>query len=262
MYYKRVEGTQPSMTYKTDGSVHHGGIANEKQTIETLNRLGIFSDTVEHRGGTQQKADAAYGQDGLISIKRKQGTKVGSFDWSNTTKMPAALKSKFDAFRSIVSELRTLTEAERLNEVDDLRDAFNFTSAAAFDSLDVGDLLIFLRDTFAKQRGYDIIVTDTKAGQIHHFAADAHPVLDLIADGFLPTFADASKEGQTSRTIIFRRGTESVNVGLRLRITSNNGINAFLGLSTSNKTSSVVLKLQQDNVNGLLESVKATSYEI
>ena len=250
------------MAFKTDGSVHHGGIANEKQTIETLNRLGIFSDTVEHRGGTQQKADAAYGQTGLISIKRKQGTKVGSFDWCNTTKLPASLSAKFDGFRSIVSELRTLNEAERANEVDDLRDAFNATSANAFDTIETAELVSFLRDTFAKQAGYDIIITDTKAGQLHHFSAEAHPVLSLLAQGYLPTFAEASQPGQTSRSIIFRKGTEAVNIGLRLRITSNNGINAFLGLSKANKTSSVVLKLQQDDVAGLLKSVNAQAYSV
>ena len=36
--------------------------------------------------------------------------------------------------------------------------------------------------------------------------------------------------------------------GLRVRVTSNNGIRAFLGLSKANKSSQVVIKVQQDNV--------------
>lgn len=249
------------MAFKTDGSVHHGGIANELETIATLNSLGIYAETVEHRGGTQQKADAVAGDRG-ISIKRKQGTKVGSFDWVNTTKVPSAIASKFDGFRAIISELRQLSTDERAGEVDEIRDLFNQTSAAAFDTLLTADLTAFLRDTFAKQAGYDIVVTDTKAGKLHHFAAEAHPILELLEDGFIPVLKAPTKDGQTSRTILFGKGDTVRDIGLRLRITSNNGINAFLGLSKANKTSSVVLKLQQDNVAGLLESVGAASYAV
>ena len=249
------------MAFKTDGSVHTGGIANEKQTIDTLNRLGIFADTVTHLGGTQHKADAVAGNRS-ISIKRKQGTKNGSFDWCNTTKMPTSLSAKFDGFRAIVSELRTLNEAERATEVDDLRDTFNATSANAFDTFETADLVAFLRSTFAKQTGFDIVITDTKAKKLHHFDAEAHPVIRLLADGFTPVLAQPSKAGQTSRSIYFAKDGDITDCGLRLRITSNNGISAFLGLSKANKSSSVVLKLQQDNVNGLLQSVKATAYSI
>lgn len=249
------------MAFKTDGSVHHGGIANELQTIDTLNRLGIYTETVTHLGGTQHKADAVAGDRG-ISIKRKQGAKVGSFDWVNTTKLPSTLSAKFDGFRSIVAELRQLTDDQRADEVDDVRACFNNASANAFDSMLTADLTAFLRDTFAKQAGYDIVITDTKASTLHHFPAEAHPVLALLADGFIPTFKAATREGQTSRSIVFGKGSQSIDVGLRLRITSNNGINAFLGLSKANASSSVVLKLQQDNVAGLLESVSAQSYAV
>lgn len=249
------------MGFKTDGSVHFGGIANELETIATLNRLGIYDAEVEHRGGTTQKADAVAGDRG-ISIKRKQGTKVGSFDWVNTSKVPAAIDSKFDTFRAIVAELRKLTETERKAEVDELRADFNQTSASAFDTLQTADLLAFLRDTFAKQAGYDIVVTDTKAGQLHHFQAEDHPILELLEDGWTPALKAPTKDGQTSRTILFGKGDAIRDIGLRLRITSNNGINAFLGLSKSNKNSSVVLKLQQDNVAGLLESVGAAAYTV
>ena len=249
------------MGFKIDGSTHHGGIENELQTIATLNALGIYEETVTHLGGTQHKADAVAGDRG-ISIKRKQGTRVGSFDWVNTTKVPAAISTKFDSFRAIVAELGKLDATERAGEVEDLRHAFNRTSAAAFDTLLTADLSSFLHDTFAKQAGYDIVVTDTKAGTLHHFAAESHPVLSLLSEGYLPTLKAPTKDGQTSRTILFGKGTEIIDIGLRLRITSNNGISAFLGLSKANKSSSVVLKLQQDNVAGLLESVGAASYAV
>ena len=62
--------------YKTDGSVHHGGVKNEDQTITILNELNIYSSPVEKRGGTTQKADAVAG-DKQISIKRKEGISNG-----------------------------------------------------------------------------------------------------------------------------------------------------------------------------------------
>lgn len=249
------------MGFKTDGSVHHGGIANELQTIATLNSLGIFADEVSHLGGTQHKADAVAGAR-KISIKRKQGTKVGSFDWVNTTKVPSIIAKQFDGFRAIITELKSLTPEQRADEVDEVRAMFNQTSAAAFDSFLTAELTAFLRDTFAKQAGYDIIITDTKAGTLHHFESEQHPVFSLLADGFIPVLKAPSKDGQTSRSILFAKGDSVIDCGLRLRITSNNGINAFLGLSKSNATSSVVLKLQQDNVSGLLESVGAASYAV
>ena len=249
------------MAYKTDGSVHHGGIANELETIATLNQLGLYAEQVEHRGGTQQKADAVAGDRG-ISIKRKQGTKVGSFDWVNTTKMPNGLAARFDGFRALVQQLKQLSPEQRADEVEDTRAAFNRCSAAAFDSITTNELRCFLRDTFAKQTGFDIVVTDTKAGELYHFAAEAHPIHQLLAKGYAPVFSEATREGQTSRTILFVGSEGTIDIGLRLRLTSNNGIGAFLGLSKSNASSSVVLKLQQDNVAGLLQSVGAQRFTV
>ena len=52
-----------------------------------------------------------------------------------------------------------------------------------------------------------------------------------------------------------------MDTGLRLRLTSNNGIKAFLGLSKANKSSQVVLKLQQDGISNLLETAtEVTDY--
>jgi hypothetical protein len=50
---------------------------------------------------------------------------------------------------------------------------------------------------------------------------------------------------------------EVYDCGLRLRVTSNNGINAFLGTSKANRNSQVVIKLQQDKVKQLLQQIGA-----
>ena len=249
------------MAFNNTGSVHYDGIANEKQTIETLNRLGIYSDPVTHRGGTQSKADAVSGNLSISIKQKKTGIGVGSFDWVNTTRVPAPVAQKFENFIAAVKQLRTLNESQRLEAKDDLRDFFNQTGSESFDALTTSDLVSFLRQTFAKQDGFDVVITDSKAGNLYHFSAVAHPAIRLIAEGYIPTFAPATKAGQTSRTLVFTKGDDSVRCGLRLRIVSNNGIGAFLGLG-ANRSSSVVFKLQQDNVPALLEATEATCYSI
>jgi hypothetical protein len=47
-----------------------------------------------------------------------------------------------------------------------------------------------------------------------------------------------------------------VNTHLRLRLVTNNGVTALLGLSEANKNSILTLKIQQDAVAALLNAVK------
>ena len=70
----------------------------------------------------------------------------------------------------------------------------------------------------------------------------------------------STKRAKSSRKIVFKNGNHVINTGLRLRVTSNNGINAFLGLSKANKNSQVVVKLQQDAVGQLVKDANADVY--
>lgn len=247
------------MAFTTDGRVHHGGISNERRVIDRLNELSLYPVPVTHKGGTKSKADAVAGEKG-ISIKRKQGAKVGSFDWLNTTRIPQEIASQFDGFRSLISEMRQLPEADRHEEIDAVRDLFNRTASAAFDALTSEQLLTLLQTTFAKQAGFDIVVSDTLEKRLHIFKADELPILSLIEKGYTPELIAPRNENQTSRKLVMRKGSKTVDCGIRLRITSNNGISAFLGLSKSNSNSSVVFKLQQDAVDKLLYDVVSDVY--
>jgi hypothetical protein len=66
---------------------------------------------------------------------------------------------------------------------------------------------------------------------------------------------------QAKETMFKTDGKNTYNVGLRLRVTSNNGINAFLGLSKANKSSQVVVKLQQDDVKNLVQKTNSQVYD-
>jgi len=246
--------------FKTDGSVHHGGVKNEDQTIATLNELKIYPFTVERRGGTKCKEDAIAGEK-LISIKRKEGITNGSFDWFNTSKYNDILGDTFNAFLSNMKELRSMSE--NLIKDDEfvlkVRDNFNQLCEVSLDTLSSEQIInILQRGLIEANTAFDVVVTDTKTDTLYVFDAEQHPAVDYINRGFT---AVLKGKGKSSRKVLFSDGINLYDCGLRLRVTSNNGINAFLGLSKANSNSQVVIKLQQDNVRQLLISTKAKKYD-
>ena len=250
------------MTYKTDGSVHFGGIKNEDLTIQILNELKIYNDIVEKRGGTTQKADAVAGAK-PISIKRKEGITNGSFDWFNTSKYNDALNDTFTLFIAQMKELRTLPESLRSDDefVVKIRDNFNQLCELGLDTLTSDQVTDILRRGLIDANfGFDVVINDTKSSELFIFAADQHPAVRYIQEGYT---AILKGNGKSSRMVYFVDAAGKVyDCGLRLRVTSNNGINAFLGNSKANRNSQVVIKLQQDKVAQLLSAVNApaTSY--
>lgn len=246
------------MGFKTDGSVHHGGIQNELDTIDFLNSINRYQQAVEHRGGTGQKADAAAGEK-MISIKRKKGIKNGSFDWCNTSIYNDTFKGHFTQFLEDVKEHRQMPQQLREVAVDFMRNDFNNLCESALDSIDKQALITMLVDIFSKQTGYDIVINDTESKDVYIFEAEAHPVWTAIKQGYTLELVSTGR-AKSSRKIVFKNGNHVINTGLRLRVTSNNGINAFLGLSKANKNSQVVVKLQQDAVNQLVKDADAEHY--
>jgi len=246
--------------FKTDGSVHHDGMKNEDQTIAILNELKIYSFTVEKRGGTTQKADAVSG-DKQISIKRKEGITNGSFDWFNTSKYNDILGDTFNAFLSNMKELRSMPkDLIRDDEfVLKVRDNFNQLCKVSLDTLSSEQIInILQRGLVNANVSFDVVITDTKTDTLYVFDAEQHPAVDYINQGFTAVLRG---KGKSSRKVLFSDGINHYDCGLRLRVTSNNGINAFLGLSKANNNSQVVIKLQQDNVKQLLTSTNAKQYD-
>jgi len=246
--------------FKTDGSVHHGGVKNENQTIQILNELKIYSNIVEKRGGTTQKADAVAG-DKKISIKRKEGIANGSFDWFNTSKYNDVLGNTFDTFLSNMKEMRSMPQDLIKDDefILKVRDNFNQLCELSLDTLSSDQIIdILRRGLIDANDDFDVVITDTKTNTLYVFGADQHPAVGYINQGFT---AVLQGKGKSSRKVLFSDGINLYDCGLRIRVTSNNGINAFLGLSKANKNSQVVIKLQQDNVKQLLISTEAKNYD-
>jgi hypothetical protein len=246
--------------FKTDGSVHHGGIKNENKTIDILNQIGIYNQLVEKRGGTTQKADAIAG-DKKISIKRKEGIENGSFDWFNTSKYNDVLGNVFKPFFSNLKELRSISKDLIADDkfVLKVRDNFNKLCELSLNTLNSDQIIDILRLGLVNANiGFDIVVNDTKTDKLYIFGAENHPAVEYINQGFS---AILEGKGKSSRKVLFSDGINLYDCGLRIRVTSNNGINAFLGLSKANKTSQVVIKLQQDKVKQLLISTNSQKYD-
>ena len=251
------------MTFKTDGSTHTHGVKNEHETIAFLNERGIFNEQVTHLGGTKNKADAIAG-DKKISIKHKKGINNGSFDWINTSQIEALTnREQFQEFLSTVAALRFTDDAA--SQVEPMRDIFANICDAGLDSIKSNDLTAWLKDQLVNANDDMVmVITDTLTDKIYICEHDAIESVRLLNSGYTAQLVKG--KGSTSRKIIFIAPGKDINdigsgvdTGLRLRLTSNNGITAFLGLSKANKNSQVVLKLQQDNVGRVLQTAEGVS---
>lgn len=246
--------------FKTDGSVHHGGIKNEDVTIQILNEMKIYDAVVEPRGGTKQKADAVTG-DKSLTIKRKEGITNGSFDWFNTSKYNDVLGDTFAPFLSSMKEFRSLPQSVIKDDefVLKVRDSFNELCETCLDTLTSDQIVeILQRGLCDANAGFDAVINDVKTSNLFIFPCDNHPAVDYLNRKFTVSLQG---KGKSSRKVLFSDGINVYDCGLRIRVTSNNGINAFLGLSKANKNSQVVIKLQQDNIKQLILSTKSKKYD-
>ena len=239
--------------FKTNGSTHHNGIANELATIDLLNQHRVFAETVTHLGGTKHKADAMAGSK-RISIKHKAGLKNGSFDWVNTSRTDDLLNpERFAEFHSFMRTVRTWETAKRQSVLDDVRQVFAEICSAALDAITSETLTDWIKnELICANEGMAMAITDTKAGVCYVLEHDAIRAAQLLADGYVAELEPG--RGSTSRKVVLRFDHHVVETGLRLRVTSNNGIKAFMGLSKANRNSQVVLKLQQDRVQNLVDT--------
>jgi uncharacterized protein YwgA len=249
--------------FKTDGSVHYKGVQNEKDTIKLLNELKIYDELVEKRGGTKCKEDAVAGYK-KISIKRKEGITNGSFDWGNFTKVVSEglLGDTFDNFLSNMKELRQLPKSITTDEefVLKIRNSLDALCELALDTLTSTQVTEILQRGFIDvNSGFDVVINDTKISKLYKFASDQHPAFNYISNGYSIVLKG---NGKSSRMIYFVDADGNMyDCGLRLRVTNNNGINAFLGNSKANSNSSICIKLQQDKVKQLLIYTNSQKYD-
>jgi hypothetical protein len=271
------------MPFRTDGSSHADGVANEHNIIDTMNEnptnLINFAlaahhqspvQSWAHQGGTGSKADAIVtlenGEAKSVSIKNHGGS--GTFDWLNTTLLPEALaqiKSHIDTLKADFMNMKEELEDAIDDPEDDATDGMDeFVTEVArtemenlfnqyierLTSVDIGKILSELYAKYPewilihdKKNGKYILMHKSKTNMAKYFKNDLT---------FKLKATDAAK---TSRQIFIvgADGSEK-NTHLRIRFVLNNGVTALLGFSSANKSSVPVLKIQQDNVTDFITS--------
>lgn len=247
------------------GKSHEEGVANEEFTVDVINKLKVYTEKVLLRGGTRHKEDAVVDTQKL-GIKLKKGTENGSFDWGNLGKQAHYFHSYFAEWKTKIAEWRTLPDSIRYDEQfhDMVAQIFANYCNSALDQITSDEVIQVLQEGFVDPLyGHHIWVRDSVDEKLYRFMFENHPAVRYIENGFTARLVNASGNATTSRKIIFNDGVTDYECGLRFRLTSNNGISAFLGAPKKkggNKNGSVTIKLQQDGVTKLLSNVDSEVY--
>lgn len=246
------------MGYKTDGSSHKDGISNEQNLIETLRSKAQqlypqLSDDFEviKRGGTKFKQDMEI-VDGdetiLISAKKKTDIDSGSFDWVNSssaTKTIPCLKEFADAVKN-AGKTHELKGSAKLDVL--------IASHKALRELTSEDVSTILKEHVSKKnKGMRVIISETTTGTNWEYDFEESPLNNSIQNH---TPRVQMGDGIDSAKIVFEdEEGNTIDHGLRIRIVTNNGIGALIGTSKANKSSQGVVKIQQDNIPGLISGL-------
>jgi hypothetical protein len=268
------------MAFPCDARNHRNAISNENETTKWLeqNACKIFPELkntkykVVHKGGTGSKADnVIITQDGKeihISDKQKIAGLGGSSDWTNSSApINQMLKKKVPAAEPIanlmkqVADVRKKPLPERQHQIDKFRDYVKDASNKTLSNLTSKDLEKLIRDYLIEPNKNQIeIFTDSKNKERHIFSWKDHPVVELLNQKYKPFIQ--VKGRSSSATIKFKKGEDIKDIGLRIRIHTNNGISALLNAgSGKNKNSSFVVKFQQDSIPKLLKAVNAKTFK-
>ena len=255
------------MGFRTDGSSHTDGVKAEKNNVKLMQvdarkasamcgvPLTEGEYTVEQRGGTQYTEDIAVQHkagETTLSHKHKKELKTGSFDWLNSTKrVPSA------------ATLKLLTHHLRDSNytVEEARPIFTDACNEALESLQSKDIIQIIKEgVIDKYNSIDRITIEAQNEKIiYSFDPEVLPLFKAISQpGTRAELVPAP--GKASRRIHFfdQAGNPLPDYGLRIRVTSNNGITAMLGINPKgkNNTSSPVIKLQQDKVHKMIAGIE------
>lgn len=254
------------MAYLIDGSSHRDGIRSEDKSIKLMQMdsqkasaicgipLATGEYEVEKRGGTKYKEDMVIRHrkgEVKVSHKRKKKLSTGSFDWLNSTKrVPEA-----GTLKSLTISLRKASCS-----VAYARKAFNVACNEALESLQSSDVIQIIKEgIIAKYDSIDRITIEAQNEKtIYSFKPADLPLFRAVSQP--GTRVELHGRGKTSRRLRFfdKAGNPLPDYGLRLRVTSNNGITAMLGINPKgkNNTSSPVIKLQQDKVHKMIAGIE------
>ncbi len=259
------------MTFKNDGSVHHSGVEAEHNFIGRIfdvesqkpkphgwillpNLKGI-DYLVSHKGGTRNKSDCIIESlDGAVlhnvSNKKKESLTTGSWDWVNTSSI---VRENSDWFADVIEVVETFNRSGRSKK--EVEAKFKKASNKNLRQMTSNRIKhILQKSVIDKNQHITMVVSDLKNCVDYSWPFTDHPLNDFI-DTHTPVLEGEflNDDYTTSARIIFVKGQNRVDLGLRLRIVTNNGITALVG---TEKSSQAVVKIQQDKCDTLLERVQ------
>jgi hypothetical protein len=281
-----------NMSFLCNGSNHVTGIENEVSMTNRFNQdltKTIFPDitvptVTEMRGGTKSKADAVIidlskiqltdEDEGKIikklSFKKKNKTNTGTFDWVNSTSfLTQARNDKLSSVDPIVALISEATIAKNSGKVtDEDVESFRMKTRQATDttlnSFSSDDIKMLIKKLMIdSNKDIEVLVTVINTQDIYYFPFSAHPIIKMVNDSTVKFFfhKKSKKAHCDSRTVMAEFTdelglTKVVDTGVRIRLHLNNGVQALLGVSKTNSTSSFCLKFQQDNFKEIIKIAK------
>lgn len=247
------------MPFVTDGSVHHSGVQNEHTVVDLLTASvpgclrAAYPDsalTFLHRGGTKGVDDVEIHVGGhrVSGLSVKHHGSSGTFDYINTSKV-AEILPEAAGLCARIAELRTLHHGDA-SAVASVRQTIREGVRGLWATSTSDQLRALLQR--ANERNSEWMCIKTPTG----LTTAPHTALTELSVHPYDTETRYELRGASDSRQIWRitRGV-AVNTHLRARLVLNNGVNALLGLSRANKSSQLTVKLQQDNVKGLLASL-------
>ena len=235
------------MGFRTDGSSHRDGVANEAMMVdmsnantsrgEMMRRALGNCNHVNHIGGTKTKSDAITDLGNTISIKRHK-RKSGSFDYHNTTHINIATTAKLDYIKK---NAKSLSDARRMVKI-----CANKLLKETIQQELITDILHGIYDEFPD---YYMINVEH---QRKIFIFPKHAIRHMFN----------STTPQQPSTISTSSCTLN-QFNMRIRFVLNNGVKALmwnrreeLNINSSNNSSFFAMKIQQDGVDKMLKSLQ------
>jgi len=251
------------MPYRIDGIVHHLGVRNEHALVAVFNqapptciqtaypgRTLVFV----HKGGTRGVDDieiqAESQRVGGISVKH-HGKSGGTFDYINTSKVTDFLPCASSLVETIAA-LKT-QHKEQPGAVSSVRKTVEGGVDALWSGLTSADIHALLKRANERNSDWMCVQTSEECVIVNHNKLEelsVHPYDESIL------YELRAPRAKSSRQVWRIKDGVATNTHLRLRLVLNNGVGALLALPTAkNKSSMLTIKIQQDNVDGLLKQV-------
>lgn len=269
------------MSYNTTGVSHQNGVENEQGCyewlIKNINNVpflsGVIPENIIKVGGTKSKND--------IEILRGDNTKLGvslknidrngsSHDWINSTlnkfsdllSLDISLHTQVNAINQKISEIRSLPHEERASLKKSFKAFRKETTNQFLDSLSLNTDILhgIIYSCFEPIKEQLIIVNNKKDKCYQFYFADIHPIYNYLdKTKYNLVLTNPTGKSKESRKLqAFDKSTGQISdIGIRLRMVTNNGDSAAIGIGTGKNTNStLVFKIQQDSVRKFLETLK------